>query len=207
MRTIRTKVYKFNELTTEGKEKAIEAYRNSNYECDYHWLTSEAMATIKAGLEAFNCDLADWSIDFQNASSWKVNFNIENLDAVQDFSPIRLKTYLLNNFYDNFFAPKHYGDYKERKSGKWSYARYSKIFKVETDCPFTGVCYDYNFLEPFRKFIQSPDRSDFEELVNDAVQSVIRCVESEIEYQNTDEAITETIEANEYEFLANGKQI
>jgi len=35
--------------------------------------------------------------------------------------------------------------------------------------------------------------------------AVNRDIESEIEYQNTDAAIIETLEANDYEFYLNGK--
>lgn len=37
MRTIRTKVYKFNELSEDAKQKAIQWYRNGNYDDSFAW--------------------------------------------------------------------------------------------------------------------------------------------------------------------------
>jgi hypothetical protein len=207
MKQITINLYSFEELSEEAKEKAINEYREVSETDGFHYLTSEAMATIEKGLNQFNCSLENWSIDFQDAnrSEFKVGINIDNEQSVLDFKPVRLRTWLLNNFYSNFYARKPQGVYKQRgEAKKWAYSRYSKIIKKETDCPFTGVCYDYNFLDGLRKFLIKPDRSDFKELMQDAVFNVIRSVESEIQYKLSDKGIEEEIKNNEYTFEEDG---
>ena len=56
-------------------------------------------------------------------------------------------------------------------------------------------------------------KSDFDEIFlnaarkfNKHIQSVLKRIEADIDYRFTDEAIIEDIEANEYEFLSDGKK-
>ena len=45
-----------------------------------------------------------------------------------------------------------------------------------------------------------------EEKFNSLIRDIIDRIESSIDYRFTDEAIIEDIEANDYEFLSNGKK-
>lgn len=54
--------------------------------------------------------------------------------------------------------------------------------------------------------------SDFDEVIynaenkfKDLIEDVLKRIEADIDYRFTDEAIIEDIEANDYEFLSNGK--
>ena len=68
------------------------------------------------------------------------------------------------------------------------------------------MCYDESFLEPIRQFIAHPTATaTLEDIMENAVDKVLRTVQSEIEYKDTDAAIDETIQANDYEFDENGK--
>ena len=61
-------------------------------------------------------------------------------------------------------------------------------------------------IDPIRDFIKSPDKeTTFEELIKDCFHSFAKSVASDIEYQNSDEAIIETIEANDYDWTEDGK--
>ena len=68
------------------------------------------------------------------------------------------------------------------------------------------MCYDDDILSPIYEFLNKPsDRIDFETLLNDCIYSLCASVNAEIEYQSSEEAITETIEANDYDFTEDGK--
>lgn len=60
MRTIKVKVYKFDELSDDAKQRAMDKYC---YTDTYAW-GDDAMNSLKKFLEHFDCDLKDWQIDF-----------------------------------------------------------------------------------------------------------------------------------------------
>jgi hypothetical protein len=201
MRTIETTVYSFSELSEGAKQTAIEKWRDGTE--DFFW-SDEWLESIKKGCEAFNGEFTDYSIDCLciGRSYWIVKGD-EDLEITGQ----RLRTYLLNNYYSNFFEPKPQGEYKKRGNGNWRHDRYSKILYVETGCPFTGYCGDENFMDVFRKFIKTPDNSTFFELLEDAVNNALQGLVEDCENQQSDEYIAEHIEANEYEFTGDGNRI
>lgn len=197
-------IYKFHELPAESQAKAIERWRDRNNQEEFFW-SGEALESIKKGLDAFSCDLRNYSIDWSNPNG--SYFAIRGPENAEELTGNRLRTWLINNAdTGTLTTAKHYGKYFfPEGSKKGRYPRYSKISRTEPCCPFTGVCYDESFLDPIRKFIQKPDSSSLADLMEYACIAVNRDIESEIEYQNTDAAIIETLEANDYEFYLNGK--
>ena len=203
--TVTTEVYQFDELTEQAKEVAREWWREYTYSNGFAW-SEEYINSVKEGLEAFNAELKDYSIDCQNinCSSWTVKNNNDNTD---ELTWQRLRKWLLNNYYSNFFERKPQGKYtKNEVTKKWNYKRRSRITYTETSCPFTGYCGDEDFMDVFRKFINNPDNSTLEELLNEATEATFRALEADCEHQLTDEYIDEVIEINEYEFTVDGKR-
>lgn len=198
-KTIRTKVYRFEALGKNAKQTAIEDFRNDNYEDTY--LSDEAWESIKAFGKAFDINFR--SIDYLETYRNKYSFEME--DNILELSGIRLRTYLLNNYSSILFERKHYGQYKKRENGKYRYDRYSKIQTIESCCPFTGVCWNEDLLQPIRNFIDKPNSNDFKDLLEDSIHEVCKSVEGEINARNEDEVIIETIEANDYWFTQDGK--
>jgi len=72
------------------------------------------------------------------------------------------------------------------------------------NCPLTGVCFDESFLDAVRNFIARPSDISFTELMEDCVYNTIKAGCNDYEYQQSEEAIIETIEANEYDFKDDG---
>lgn len=206
-RTVRIKVFKFDELSDEAKQKAIQWYRQGEQQ-DCFWL-DEFVTTIKAACKAFDAPLADWSIDptDRHRCTWKNDYGTHHYYyLVRDtMTGIRLRTYLINNYYDLLFEGKPYGKYQQDKNGKWFYPHRSKVIFKETDCPFTGFGGDEDFLKTFREFIKKPDNSNFEELINSAIYDVCTSLEDETAYRFSDKTIAEDIICNEYEFTQDGK--
>jgi hypothetical protein len=78
-----------------------------------------------------------------------------------------------------------------------------KLSEVNRDYMPTGYCLDCNLWETFRtvwKETGSPLRA-----FNDAIDQAIKDIVSDMEYQNSDEAIDEMLIANEYEFDEDGR--
>ena len=92
------------------------------------------------------------------------------------------------------------------KDGKTSTFLYSKL-KFDNCCVLTGVCYDNDILEPIYNFLKRPDsKTTFEDLIQDIEAAIQKTFNNMEEWLNSDEIITETIEANEYEFTEDGER-
>ena len=198
MKTVTINTYKFSELTEEATQIAID-----NYTPCLDYIVNDALATIKAGLKAFDCELIGYCIGAtpDRGEYMQVSTYTEYSEDIQGF---RLRTYLLNNFSRYLYTGKPQGKY-EKRGEKWAYKRYSKVIFLETDCPFTGMCYDCDFLQPIVDFIKKPDSSTFKELMQSCVDNVVSVLHSEGEYRLSDEGKIEDIEANEWDFTENGE--
>jgi hypothetical protein len=188
------KVYKFTELSEDAKQKAIQYFREGN---DYPWF-SECNDSLKGFEKALPIKIRDYSYGEELYRSY-IQFEVtdENVGLLKG---LRLRTWLINNFWNDLGKGKFYslptGSYK---------SRHSKMTK-EVSCPFTGYCADEDLIEPIRRFIEKPDKEiTFELLIKMCFHSFAKSVASDIEYQNSDEAIIETIEANDYDWTEDGK--
>jgi Fe-S cluster biosynthesis and repair protein YggX len=186
MRTIETIAYQFSELSDEAKRRAL-----FDFEPFTQYIYADAYKTVKAFCKVFG--VKEGSNSWLEVNTYLIDNNILELTGE------RLRKYLINNFYTDIFTPKVY-----RLNGK---QRKSKIF-VTNDCTLTGVCYDYSILEPIIKFIEKPCKhTNFKDLMNECFKELEKDINNEIEYRYTDEAKTEDIESNGYEFDENGKMI
>lgn len=202
-RTIRTKVYQFNELTEQAKQKAIEWYRNDNNDASLY--SDEIIASIKAVAELFDLKFGREYTDIRTSH---INDNILQLQGV------RLYKYLVNNYNNILFAAKKYyfcrrpdGSKIFNCVGQNSGCYVSKCQFEIASCPLTGVCYDMDILQPVYDFIKKPDTTTtFEDLTNEIESAISKTFNDTDEWVNSDTYITEQIKANEYEFTVEGKR-
>lgn len=75
MKTVEIKVYRFDELSDEAKEKAKQ---DNATLWGYAW-QDEAIASLKAMAEAFGAKLRDYEVDFSNSSHSGAKFDAPNL--------------------------------------------------------------------------------------------------------------------------------
>ncbi len=214
MKTLEINLYSFNELSAKGKKQAIEKFREGNNED--RWFIDEANKTFEKFCDIFNINWSDF--DYLEMYRSHYSFNLE--DQILELSGQRLATYLWNNYRSDIFKGKYYGSFVTEKKithpcikqsllnggenkGKYFTAYYSRITKTE-DCVLTGVCYDYSILKPIYEFLNKPTNEDFRDLLEDCLHSIAKDVQNECEYQDSDEAIIETIEANSYTFESDG---
>jgi hypothetical protein len=213
MRTIEKNIYSFNELTEEAKAKAIDNHRIFIYENE-HFLAYDIRSLFDVIGGQFNCN---WdSFDVANND---INVTYSFSDNISELSGIRALKWLENNFFPFVEKPKFLKCFNGKKE-KWPYRYrkygkgingiytllYSTIF-VGIDCPFTGFCYDYDFIRPFIEFRKKPNDTTIQELFESGFYSVIKSANAEYEHSLSDEAIIDTILANEYEFYEDGALI
>lgn len=201
METVCVNLYSFAELSSTAQATAIANDRKSREEADtFSWEVGEAANIVKAAAEVFGFKLVNWSIGADVQSSF---VDLRQLDVTAaELTGVRLRTWLINNHYDVFYTKKPYGEYRDRASGmsaesNYRYDRYSKIQFIETDCPFTGMFYDCEFLDTFREFLAKPSPDTLESLFEAAVENLCRALEREYEYQMSDESIRYDLELSD----------
>ena len=209
MRTIKVKVYSFNELSEKAKAKAINEFGGD--ECEY--LFDEAMDSINQFAGIFGIVIR--RIDFLEPS--RSEYYTAFPDHVMDLRGWRLATYVWNNYREGIFRGKYYGKLvdtfkdgtkipksKEHPAAMRHVRRKSKVF-LSTDCVLTGTCYDMDLLDPIYKFLNNPVKDvSIAGLVGNGINSLCSSVRSEYEYRNSIEGMAESFEANDYEFTENG---
>ena len=212
MRTIRTKIYKFSELSKEAQQAAIENYRSQNSEI--FW-ADENRETLEAFEKVFPVNIKNWSYGGRGEG---VYFEMTCDDAIEELKGQRLATYIWNNYRSEIYSKKFYNGTIRTKPNKYhetnpsapeftTWHRYSKIQIEAYNCPLTGYCMDNEILDPIYKFLNKPEpHTNFKDLMEECFDSWIKACNADIEYQNSDETIKETIEANDYEFTREGKQ-
>ena len=217
MRTVRTKIYSFNELSNEAQQKAINNFRNNGVNTDF--IYDDAYNSVKAFNEVFGTR--------EGSRSWLDVYTDHIDDNILELKGFRLQKYLWNNYYNALFKPKFLNaiadnkilihpcievhKYDVSKGARCSSSNfyYSRIQKTNS-CVLTGVCYDDDLLQPIYDFLLKRDFSNcsitFYHLLNDCFESLKNSIENEVDYRNSDEAIIEDIEANDYEFTKDGNQ-
>ena len=201
MRKIEISVFKFSELSEKAKQNALAEYQNDG---EYFW-ADENRQTLESFADRFPITINKWSYGGRGEG---VFFTFNESDEIEELNGVRLRTYLINNYYDILFERKPQGAYtKNEKTGKWSYKRLSRITFVETSCPFTGYCVDEDILDPIRTFVNKPNSTNFKELIDECFDSWVRACNADYEYQFSEEAYSEHCEANEYEFDESGNLI
>ena len=192
MRTIETKLYKFDELSEEAKEKAFENWSNS--EREYFWM-DENLESLKQGLQHFGFELKNWSIDYYCATNAYLKIVYQNsngyVDEEDTLSGVRLWKFINNNMLD------YWCKYKKK---------YQRGKLLNGSCPFTGYCGDESFLAPIRTFMKQPEDITFQELMEECAHEVMKAIEADYEFQNSREYFEEEAEANDFEFEQDGTQ-
>jgi hypothetical protein len=204
MRTVRTKVYSFEELSEEAKQVAINHQRNN---VETNFIYDESYKTVKAFIELFNLK--------EGNRSW-LDANFTNVESdIQNLKGFRLQKYLWNNFGHGLFKSKYYSLWSKKDITYEFYedgypvlkSRYSKVFK-DNSCVLTGMCYDESILQPVYEFLLKRDFSNctinFYRLINDCFNKLEEAIESEIDYRNSDEAIEEDLLESDNEYTKSG---
>lgn len=197
MRTIKTKVYKFSELDKAAKQKAIEWYRNGGFDYEWYDLVFED-ATIIGGLMGIQVD----KIYFSGFSSQgdgacfegNYYYSEDSIKKIKDYAPKDEKLHKIAQSLTDLQAQYGNGISARVKHSGHYYHEYCTVIDVSIE---PDVEDDNQFQEAESKTI---------DLLRDFMKWIYRQLESNWDSINSDESISETIEANEYEFTKDGKR-
>lgn len=199
MRTI--KLYSPAELkkkNPQGFEKAHDWFRSTNDEIPWQ---REIIDSLKAVFKASNLDLRDYEIS-AFSHSW-LQFDCDS--DVADLSGNRALAWLENNLLASLrikFQPFGRVD-KEHQwvSTRATLSKYGQFYRagMVPPCPFTGVCFDEDYLESLRNDIKSG--STIKEAYKNLAHVAGKLFEAEIEQQNSEENF---LEQDHLEFTIEG---
>lgn len=186
MRTIRTKIYSFGELTPEAKEVAINEIRNSYYkDNDFaHWVID-------------NCSLLEPPHkELEELFGKKYDFPLIKNNRKVYFDTDRNRHIDISNAMEI---------QNSKQFLKWLGLNNRLIEKVDFTIGEDTIefmnCGKQDFTEiETNKIVLAVDK--FENHCED----ILKRIEADIDYRFTDESIIEDIEANDYEFLSSGKK-
>jgi hypothetical protein len=166
MKTIEIKVYKFEELDKQTKEKVIENYRYINVEDKDWW------EFIQYNLKnLYNIELHEFNLD----RGYSVNINIKSELFEVCENIIREKTYF-------HFILSEAKSYVEKYNEIQSNNKEDEVIE------------------------QLVEQLDYESNIEKHIEnSILKSLDCEWEYCISDEAVTDTIEVNDFDFTTDGK--
>lgn len=204
MKTISINTYKFEELDEAAQETAIENFRNINVEFfDWHDFELDYWKERLAEMGFMDAEIQFSGFRCQgDGVSFTANVDIRKmLDCI-----IRNSPYLaIKDFYG--LLKLHEKDMVELDC---SCERIDNHYAHENTCR-ARIWSDYyleNATEVFHDwFIETVDRleQEIEDLRYRVSQDIYFSLRKEYEYLTSEEAIKETIKANDYDFLENGE--
>lgn len=203
MRTVEIKVYRFDELSDEAKEKARAWWRQSS-EGDQYWFESifddfESICKI-LGIRLDGYKTGQKSIFFSgfcsqgDGASWAGHYSHEK-NAGKNIRKYAPKDETLHAIADRLTAiqrPYFYGlRAKVSQSGRYSHEMTMGIDWTETE----------NGRE-----VKREDEDELLDAFRDLARWLYQTLEREYDWQNADAQVDELIRANEYEFNEDGSR-
>lgn len=94
---------------------------------------------------------------------------------------------------------------------EWEYGGFDTVEWLKNnlptkECPFTGYYMDEMILKPLHDFLDDPDDRTLEDLARECADAWVDAVVQDMEYQISDEYLTEHADANEYLFYESGRR-
>lgn len=189
------KVYTFDELSNEAKEKFIDKRRD--FEAEF-W-ADEMLDCMKRAMDWMNIDIDDYQFDCTGRGY--INLSVD--DEAEDLTGIRAYKWIVNNCFKDVDKKKMYWlDFPRDKT------RTSNIESKDwmDNCTFSGVIYDFAVKDAWEEWCAEL-KNGFEPSVRDFLDKLENQYLNELseEYDGFDEPEARDIaEANNYEFLEDG---
>ena len=196
--TLEAIAFRYEELSEEAKQKAYLAWLASQ---DQSLCSDEFRETLSKFEEIFPVTVYDWEVD---GYTFRHRFVIAGDDGSESVSVIRLAIYLWNNYARCITTGKYYSKTISNSSIQYI-TRQSKLITSMADCTLTGVCWDYEILQPiidcltYRKIY-----NDAEELFQDCLDNFFGAWQGQLEYESSQEFFEEEVECNYWQYNADG---
>jgi hypothetical protein len=194
--------------------RALEKYRE-NLTLDY--VSEEMMNSLKGLCAAAGIRIRDYSLGAYNRGN-NLRVEIPGEDGAADLTGARALAWIENRILGPLRAPWGLRS-PAASTKKYVNGSHSTVYNLEDgrprrrwtapgvvpSCPFTGVCYDEDFLDDVVKSVR--DGRTLKEAFEDLADVFARMLEDEYEYQGKEEQFLEAAEVNEWEFDEEGDMV
>ena len=203
MRKMITKVYNFNELSDEAREKAIETHR---YDFVDGW-SEENWESVKAIANACGMDIITNIYNDTGFANFELQDDANNYNDIIVLRGRRAIAYIYNNWIKPNMNGKYYATPGKWIDGAYTYTHTHSKCTFEFSCPFTGYCMDDCLIIAYKKFCEcvriNPlfDIGDFVDVLSECVSEFLK---NDYDYSISDENVAELLTANSYEFYTDG---
>ena len=198
MRTIEHQIFRYNELSEQAKEVAIESMRERIGSTIIESDSYDYRNTLDKIEHVFGVKVYDWSVDECN---FYFRFEFTNIEEETENEPRLLLRYLNTNVLP-------YIDNKRRYYSKTARAsRKSRILcNNGYEYCLTGCWCDEAIDNALNNINQSvKNKFNARDFVESILEGFFKQWQNDYEYACSDDCIVEGIEANDYEFFENGK--
>ena len=198
MRTEKLEIYSFEELSKEAQINAIEEVRESYYEDNdfASWAVDDC-----ALFEPIQTELDLIGFESNNGNEFLIENTRENIYFDTDINSFLDCAKAIKITDDSLFL-KWLGITDYFLVQKINYDIYTPMYRN------SDTTIEFSFDDDFDKFTDEELKvvQNATKKFDNHIQSVLKRIENDINYRFTDEAITEDILANDYEFLKSGEQ-
>lgn len=198
MRTIEHQIFRYDELSAQAQQVAIESMRDENGSVRIESDSDEYRNTLDKIEHLFRVNVYDWHVDEYN---YYFRFDFTDIDEETENEPRLLLRYLNTNVLPCIDNQKRYYSKTARASRK------SRILcNNGYEYCLTGCWCDEAVDNALNNINQSvKNKFNAREFVESILEGFFKQWRNDYEYAFSDECIAEDIEANEYEFYENGK--
>jgi len=191
MREKVTKVYKFDELSNEAKEKARERFRDSAFDCNWYDAVYEYAKTCGAliGIDIDKIYFSGFSLQGEGACfEGEYHYKKGALKAIKEYAPKDTELHGIasalqgeqrGHFYALCARTKHDGHY------------------YHSGCMRTDIWDNGGEI----------DNDEIEDQLRYFADWIYTQLEKEYDFLNSDAQVDESIECNEYEFTEDGERV
>lgn len=193
MNTITINTYPVSELNEEALKLAHEKFKDAK---DETFWADEIAQSLKDTIDAIDgVQLTNWELGAYCHSSIEISIN----DDIIDMEGPRAMAWIEHNFLSHLRIPW-------RGPKRWEVAKYGRYYRSGKvpPCPFTGVCFDDDFIDALLKNIN--EGNSLYDSIMWLKNTCQRLLEMEYDDQNTLEYFKDHASANEYAFLEDGRR-
>jgi hypothetical protein len=132
----------------------------------------------------------------------------ESLSAFELRAPLSIRNWEVGYGYNGvtFDMDEDVADLSGGEAHAWLIQEGWAEIAAGQDCPLTGYCGDEDLLDAIRKATANPasDCPPLRDIFKEALDDWAKAFERDLDYWHSEEAVREDIDANGYEFNANG---
>lgn len=162
----------------------------------------------------YKLDELDEAVQQRVIEGWRYNDSFpwadewrDSLDAFADRAPIKIRDWEIGYRSNGvtFDIDEDVANLSGMTAYRWLVQEGWEQITRNQDCPFTGYCGDENLLDAIRAGLANPSSiSSLRDLFAEALNDWAEAFEADLDHWNSEEAIREDIEANDYEFHEDG---